>query len=59
MIFEARQESGFVNDWGWLEKYRVLPRAGGLLDQPPKWVEAINIIVAEQQAVEALTDGQT
>ena len=54
LIFEAREASGFLNDWGWLEKYQVLPKAGGLLDQDPRWVEAIDLIVAERQRVEAL-----
>lgn len=39
-----------IHDLGFLREHHLAPEAGGLLDQPPKFVEAIPIIDSEREA---------
>ena len=52
MMFKAVRASRWVADWSWLEKHKVMPREGGLLDQCPKWVEAIELVTHEVRKLE-------
>ena len=52
LLFQAVKEARWVADWSWLEKHKVMPRDGGLLDQCPKWVEAIELVTHEVQKLE-------
>ena len=59
-MFEAVGASQLVGDWSWLEKYHVLPEEGGLLDQSPRWVEAMQLIGGEVARLkEAKVNGET
>lgn len=56
-MFEAQAASRVISDWGWLQKYNILPKAGGLLEQDPKWVEAIELIGGEMARMEKAQNG--
>lgn len=47
----ADSELSWNREYRWLRDYGVLPRAGGMLDQGARFVEAIDIIEAEWIAI--------
>ncbi|MEK0431090.1 MAG: hypothetical protein RL139_894 [Gemmatimonadota bacterium] len=44
---EAAAPSLIISDYNWLKLHGVMPRAGGLLDQDPRFVEGATIITEE------------
>ena len=47
-----------IRDRAWLEKSGELPKAGGLLAQDPKWVEAVELVDHEVELLKkAASDG--
>ena len=44
MLTEARWAADLIRDWGWIEKRGIMAKPGGLHDQCPRWLEAIELI---------------
>ena len=44
MLTEGREAHQLIRDWGWLEKRGKTARTGGILDQPPRWLESMELI---------------
>ena len=55
---EAVRETHWFTDWVYLDRFQMLPRAGGLLDQCPKFIEAVNIITGVKNRLEAAQNGK-
>jgi hypothetical protein len=44
---DARKEHELFRQWSWLRRHGVMPRIGGLDDQDPLFVEAVDVIEDE------------
>lgn len=44
----------WIADLGFLREHGVLPRAGGRLDQDPRWLDAIDVITHESEQTRRL-----
>ena len=43
-----------LDDVGFFETHHVLPEAGGMLDQPPRFLQALTIVRDEREIVAAI-----
>ena len=47
----------WIADLGFLRDHHVMPRAGGRLDQDPRWLDAIDVITHESETTRRLLAG--
>ena len=45
-----------MREWSWLKRHGVLPVAGGMLDQDPRFVAACETIDAEMERLSKVID---
>lgn len=47
LLTEARWCGDAIRDWGWLDKRGKTAVSGGVLEQPPRWLEMMELIDGE------------
>lgn len=53
---EAKGASEMISDWHWLETHGVMPLGGGKLDQPARFVSAVDVIERELAVMKRAKD---
>ena len=54
---DASEEAELIGDVMAFREHHIAPCAGGLLDQPPLWVEALGVVDEQIAKIKGAADG--
>lgn len=58
LAHDAKREADTIGDVLAFQKWRLLPKAGGLHDQDPRFLEALDVVESETARIEEAKRGK-